>query len=136
MTNSLYAQNVYKTAQRELTSSKGIELKVFTAVTSSLKNVDLNATDKASKLAEAVVENAKLWRIMFMDLVNPENTLPQQLKEQLISLAEFTQAHTFKVLAGDADHQVLIDINESIISGLRQSMKLGGVDNNNQIEAA
>lgn len=121
MTNSFHAQQGYKTAQRELTSFKGIELKVFSKVTSALKSVDVEELNGMVKLAPALVDNAKLWSILLVDMLNPENELPQNLKNSLISLAEFTQKHTLKVLAGEADHSVLVDINESIIAGLRQS---------------
>lgn len=136
MTNSFHAQQAYKNAQRELTSSKGIELKIFVTVTSALKSVNVDEIGGTAKLAEAVVDNAKLWRILFVDLVNPENELPLSLKESLLSLAEFTQKHTLKVLAGKADHQVLIEINESIIQGLRDSARIANSKTALQTEAA
>lgn len=136
MTNNFQAHQAYKNAQRELTSSKGIELKVFATVTSALRSVDVNEIGGATKQAEAVLNNAKLWRILFVDLVNPENELPMPLKESLISLAEFTQKHTFQVLAGHADHQVFIDINQSIIEGLRDSARIANSQPVAQTEAA
>lgn len=136
MTNSFHAQQGYKTAQREFSSTKGIELKVFAAVTSALKGVDMTAVDAMPKLATALLDNAKLWKILLIDLVNPENTLPLSLKESLISLAEFTQKHTLLVLSGQADHQILIDINQSIITGLRDSLKLANSQPQLQSEAA
>lgn len=123
MTNSFHAQQTYKVAQRELTSPKEIELKVFASVTSALLNVDTKAPDGATQLATALLDNAKLWRIVFTDLVNPENPLPMPLKESLISLAEFTQKHTIAVLGGNADHAVLIDINQSVLKGLKESLR-------------
>lgn len=136
MTNSFQAQQAYKNVQRELTSSKGIELKVFALVTSALRSVDKNEIGGAAKLAEVLLDNAKLWRILFVDLVNPENELPLSLKESLLSLAEFTQKHTLQVLAGKADHQVLIDINQSIIQGLRDSARIANSQPDVQTEAA
>lgn len=124
MTHSFQAQQTYKVAQRELTSSKEIELKVFASVTSALSKANKSAPGGIAQLAEALIENAKLWNIVFIDLVNPENTLPLPLKESLISLAEFTQKHTLLALGGNADHQVLIDINTSVIRGLRDSIRL------------
>jgi len=124
MMNSYQARHGYKTVQREMNSDKAIELKVFISVTSALSRVDNEAIGGATQLAEALIDNAKLWNILFIDLVNPDNLLPMDLKSNLISLAEFTQAHTLKVLSGAADHQVLIDMNQSMIAGLRQSAAL------------
>ncbi|MDB2438714.1 flagellar biosynthesis regulator FlaF [Hellea sp.] len=124
MTNSNQAIHGYKTVQREINSDKTIELNVFISVTSALRRVDKEEIGGATKLAEALTDNAKLWKILFIDLVNPENPLPLPLKSSLMSLAKFTQIHTLQVLSGKADHQVLIDINQSIIEGLRQSAAL------------
>lgn len=124
MMNSYQARHGYKTVQREMNSDKAIELKVLISVTSALSRADKEAIGGATKLAEALIDNAKLWNILFLDLVNPDNPLPMDMKNNLISLAEFTQAHTLKVLGGNADHQVLIDINQSLIAGLRQSTAL------------
>ncbi len=136
MMNSYQARHGYKTVQREMNSDKAIELKVFTAVTSALSRVDNGAIDGPTKLAEALVDNAKLWSVLFVDLVNPENPLPLDLKTNLVALAEFTQVQTLKVLGGEADHQILIDINQSIITGLRQSAALPENTITPQIEAA
>ncbi len=136
MMNSYQARRGYKTVQREMNSDKAVELKVFTSVTSALSRVDNDAIDGPAKLAEALVDNAKLWSVLFVDLVNPENTLPLDLKTSLITLAEFTQIQTLKVLGGEADHQILIDINQSIITGLRQSATLPENTISPQIEAA
>jgi len=136
MTNSFQAQNGYKTTQRELTSDKDIEYKVLASVTAALSRIDMDEIGAQTKLAEALIDNVKLWNIFFLDLVNPNNTLPLPLKTNLISLAEFTQAHTLKVFKGEADHKVLIDINQSIASGLRQAMSIANAAETNQEEAA
>jgi len=71
---------------------------------------------------KAVIENLKLWKILFLDLVNPDNKLPLDVKKSLIELSDFTQSHSRKVLLGEATHDVLIDINNSIIAGLRRAV--------------
>lgn len=130
------ARHGYKTVQREMNSDKGIELKVFVSVTAALNQVDPKAADTHSQLADALVTNAKLWNILFIDLSSQKNTLPLDLKTRLMTLAEFTQEHTQKVLRGDADHSVLVDINKSIIAGLRAQSKLSSAAEPAQTEAA
>lgn len=136
MLNSFQAHTVYKQAQKELSSPKGIELKVFMSVTSAIKAVNMDAPGAKSKLYEALLENAELWRVIFIDLINPENALPTDLKHNLISLADFTQKHTQAVLGGHADHQVLLDINESVIAGLRESVRANRANAQRETEAA
>jgi len=136
MTNSYQAQNGYKTTQREINSDKDIEQKVLASVTADLSRINLDEIGAQSKLADALINNVKLWNIFFLDLVSPENPLPMPLKNSLISLAEFTQSHTLKVLKGEADHQVLIDINQSIATGLRHASSRASADAADQEEAA
>ena len=122
MTTQQLARNSYKNSLKELASDKAIELRVFASITSRLRAADISEIGGMTKLAEALTDNAKLWNILLIDLTNPENPLPLDLKTSIISLAEFTQAHTLKVLAGLATHDVLIDINQSVINGLRTSL--------------
>ncbi len=122
MSNLNLARQGYKAVQKEMTSDKAVELRVFMSVTAQLRAVD--ATDKSEfpALTAAILENLKLWKILFIDLVNPKNTLPLDLKTSLIQLSDFTESHSRRVLLGEATPDVLVDINSSVIAGLRQSM--------------
>lgn len=125
MNETFLAKQGYKATQKETASDKSIELRVFMSVTAQLKAVDADNKLEFPQLVEATLENLKLWKIVFIDLVSTENTLPLELKKSLIELATFSQTHSRKVLRGEAKPDVLIDINTSIIAGLRQSMMLG-----------
>ena len=67
-------------------------------------------------MAEALNDNSKLWNLLFLDMTHEGNTLPMELRNGLIYLAEFTRIHSKKVLEGDATPDVLIEINKSIIA--------------------
>ena len=135
MTTQQLARDSYKNSQKELASDKAIELRVFASITSRLRAADIDKIGGMTELAEAITDNVKLWNILLIDLSNPENPLPLDLKKSIISLAEFTQAHSLKVLAGLATHGVLIDINQSMINGLRTSL-LGDFPQEVETEAA
>lgn len=122
MNNTYLAKQGYKAVQKEAASDKAIELRVFMSVTAQLKSVDAENKLEFPKLCDAVLENLKLWKILFLDLINPSNTLPQEIKTSLIQLSDFTTAHSRKVLLGEATPEALIDVNSAIIAGLRQSM--------------
>ena len=128
MTSQRNAVRGYGQINRQTGSDKQIELQLFSRVTAKLR-----AENKVyegvltSELAQALVDNAKLWNLIFIDLTNVENRLPVALKSRLIELSEFTQHHTQEVLRGAADFDVLIDINTNIIDGLKQSLKPGSV---------
>jgi flagellar protein FlaF len=74
-------------------------------------------------LAAALNDNRKLWNIFLVDVADPQNPLPDDLRARIFYLAEFTRVHTAKVLARQADVAPLIEINTAILRGLR-----GGTD--------
>lgn len=122
MNDTYLAKQGYKAVQKEMASDKAVELRVFMSVTAQLRAIDADDKTQFPALSAAIIENLKLWKILFIDLVNPDNTLPFDLKTSLIQLSDFTQNHSRRVLLGEATPEVLIDINDSVIAGLRQSM--------------
>lgn len=69
-------------------------------------------------LASAVHENRRFWRIVAMDLTDDGNELPQALRVQLLSLAQFVEQETARVLGGGNDAQTLIELNRTVARGL------------------
>ena len=113
------ARKGYANTQKQMGSDIELELKIFTDITARLAAADASKLGGISTLNEALADNARLWNIIFLDLANPQNKLNNDLKTSLIYLAEFTRAHTHKVLRGEAGHQVLVEINNNVISGKR-----------------
>lgn len=113
------ARSAYAAAASPIRTARTSEYAIFAKVTHKLKDVD--ETDKAAfpRLAAAVTDNQRLWGALFEDLIHEGNALPAPLKAQLIGLAEFVRKHSLKVLAGKASVLPLIDINTSIMRGLR-----------------
>lgn len=71
-------------------------------------------------LAAAIHENRRLWTLLATSVADSDNELPQTLRAQIFYLAEFTMLHSQKVLDGKATADVLIEINTSVMRGLRQ----------------
>lgn len=71
-------------------------------------------------LAAAVHENRRFWRVAAQDLAGDGNGLPLELRAQLLSLAQFVERETVRVLDGSGDASALIEINRSIARGLFQ----------------
>ena len=113
----------YGQTKRQTASDKHIELQLFTSITARLRaQVNKNSTKLNSVMAQALIDNAKLWNILFCDLVTENNKLPLPIKKNLISLAEFTQSHTQKVFRGEAGMSILVEIHDSVIIGLKSSL--------------
>lgn len=123
MTSQQNAIRGYGQVKRQTASDKHIELQLFSQITAKLRAQDKSYTGFLTPdLAQVLVDNAKLWNLIFIDLSSTENRLPVTLKVNLIELSEFTQFHTQQVLRGEAEFGVLIDINTNIINGLKQSL--------------
>lgn len=68
---------------------------------------------------KAVAKNNDLWALLATDLAHPQNELEDTTKAGLLSLAIFCLRHGQNVLAGHAETKVLIDVNLSVMKGLR-----------------
>jgi flagellar protein FlaF len=100
-------------------TDRDAEYAVFARVTHRLSALD--ETDRAAfpALAAAVTDNQRLWSALAEDLMGDGNGLPVALRAQLIGLAGFVRRHSLAVLAGKASVAPLVDINTSIMRGLR-----------------
>lgn len=118
MNTANLAQSLYAKPSRELGTARGIEYKAFSKVTARISSWNKDA-DSFARLAEALHENQLLWTVLGADVADQGNGLPPQLRAQLFYLTEFTAQHTRKVMAGEAQPDILVEINISIMRGLR-----------------
>ena len=115
-----YQQNGYLSATKSTGVPRNIEYQLFSRVTGALNRATGPAAS-FSELAEALHDNLNLWMTLALDVAEDDNGLPPKLRAQLFYLYEFTQAQSSKVLRGESDAQVLIEINTSVMRGLWQS---------------
>lgn len=119
MTNSAQARSAYAGAAAPIRTDRGTEYAIFARITHRLSAVDETDRTAFPALAAAVGDNQRLWGALAEDLMSDANALPVSLRAQLISLAEFVRKHTLRVLAGKASVAPLVEINTSIMRGLR-----------------
>lgn len=114
------ARTAYSAPETPARTGRGLEYDVFARVTRRLKTAaEADPGQGFGALTRALYDNRRLWTILATDVADPENGLPAPLKARLFYLNEFTQAHSRKVLAGEATVEVLIDINTAVMRGLR-----------------
>jgi flagellar protein FlaF len=68
----------------------------------------------------ALLLNLRLWSTIALDVLSPENTMPDEVRSNLLSLHRFIDNHTLDALS-DRDPsklQVLVSINRNIASGV------------------
>lgn len=124
MNKTQNALSGYAAAAMPVRTDRGTEYAAFARVTSSLKSVDEQDKSAFPALAEAVFDNQRLWGLLARDLSGDANALPIELRAQLLSLAEFVRKHSYAVLGGRASVEPLVDINTSIMRGLRGAVEV------------
>lgn len=106
-----YVNSVVRTA-------RDAEYDVFSRVTRMLRQAD--EVGHGLDLIAAVDKNNQLWTILASDLADPGNTLPDQVRAGLLSLAGFALRHGHQALSGKVGVAPLIEINMAMMRGLRQ----------------
>ncbi|MBK5927646.1 flagellar biosynthesis regulator FlaF [Rhodobaculum claviforme] len=114
------AGGAYGRAQTAARTPRGIEYEVIARVTRRLKAAADHRQEDFPAFVAAVMDNLTLWTTLGLDVAEPTNALPAQLRAQLFYLFEFTNQHSRKLLNGDdASPDILIEINTSVMRGLR-----------------
>nr|WP_162623816.1 flagellar biosynthesis regulator FlaF [Paracoccus saliphilus] len=100
-----------------LRTARDAEYDIFSRVTRLLRQAPRQADNPDT--IQAVYKNTELWTLLAADLADPGNALPDETKAGLISLAGFAIRHGQAVMAGRVGTDPLIDINLSVMRGLR-----------------
>ncbi len=123
MTLQLQAQNTYARVGLETATDRTLEMRAFEKITQTMSAIDPVAPGGFSALAEALLDNNKLWAVLVDDIRNEDNMLPHELKKGILHLEEFTRLHALKVMAGSATIEILVEINTSMIRGLSRQVE-------------
>ena len=98
-------------------TERDTEYDAFSRITFALRTAAQG--DDPHQVIQAVHANTELWTILAADLMQPGNALADEIKAGLLSLANFSIKHGHAVMNGATEIGVLIDINISIMKGLR-----------------
>ncbi|MEL7130903.1 MAG: flagellar biosynthesis regulator FlaF [Pseudomonadota bacterium] len=109
-----YAENAVTTR-----NARRSEYDVFARVTKMLRDTATRAKSNFPAYTEALHLNRSLWTALVVDVADPENPMPSNLKARVIYLSEFTQQHTRKVLREGASVMPLLEINMAVMRGLK-----------------
>jgi flagellar protein FlaF len=77
------------------------------------------------ELLAALRKNWRLWTIFQAELIDADCKLPQELRGNLLGLANFIDRHTAQLLANPEpkDIDVLVNINRQISEGLLEGQR-------------
>lgn len=109
--------NAYRSVMNQAGSGRSIEHRALATITARL----IKARDgemAGAPLVEALHANRQLWDIFATDCASAGNSLPAQLRAQIISVAIFVNRYSSDVVQGHGDINDLIEINRNIMGGL------------------
>ena len=86
----------------------------------ALRLRDSKSGADAGEMLEAVRVNWRLWTILQAELLDPQCQLPDELRSNVLSLAQFIDKHTVDIIAEPKPEKldVLIAINRELAGGL------------------
>ncbi len=115
------AHKTYGEVRNRTADNKSLEHALFRQVTDGLIAAeDLEKTDPAV-WADALNRNLELWTLLATDLLHPENRLNEATRKSLLELSIFVRRSSMQILSGEGEISDLVEVNESIMGGLRGS---------------
>lgn len=118
MTAHSLARAAYGHPESATRTPRAIEYDLFARVTHKLCAAQTPDAPFAA-LAEALHANRIMWSTLAADVAGDGNALPADLRARLFYLAQFTDAHSRRILAGQATTAALIEVNTAVMRGLR-----------------
>lgn len=119
--NSLQmARTAYASVAAPVKTTRSTEYDAFARITAKMKSAANRGRAGFPDLVSAIYDNNRLWVILATDVADDANELPKSLRAQIFYLAEFSLQFAPKVLNGEETPDALIDINTTIMRGLRQ----------------
>ena len=110
----MHGIHAYKRTKEEILDPRQSEKAVFERVTDQLRAA-AELERRTEVYHRAVLANRELWAA---DVSDPSNVLPQELKENLISLGLWVQRESAAAATGEAELAAMIGVNEAVITGL------------------
>ncbi len=122
--NKLYRQTQMNSAP----GGRQIEVSIMEMAASKLRGqLSEDGELKWSReLDDALKFNQKMWDIFSADWMSEESKLPQELRQNLLSIGIFVKKKTFTTMASPdrASLELLIQLNENILEGLKAGLTL------------
>ncbi len=108
----------YQKAAARVENPRDAEYRLFGQVTRALMQAsEVEEADVQARM-DALDWNRRVWSALAADCSAPSNTLPVEVRAQIISLSLWVSKHTSAVMRREEEIEPLIDINRIIMQGL------------------
>jgi flagellar biosynthesis activator protein FlaF len=114
------ANAYYKTATTTM-SPRDLEASLLLKAARQLQATEKSWGEKPSDLADALEHNKKLWTFLLSTVMNPENPLPQEIRQNVANLGIFIMGQILEVAQDPSSEKiaVLVNLNCELAKGLR-----------------
>ena len=110
--------HAYQQASARAEAPRESEYRLFGQVTRALMSAaEADPGDVRSRI-DALDWNRRLWTALASDCSDPDNSLPEAVRAQIISISLWVGRHTSAVMRGEEQIADLIDVNRIIMQGL------------------
>jgi len=119
------ASGAYVTTAAE-TDGRSLEAAVLMKAAMKLdglaKRLESGEDVKVQEISDIMDFNQKIWQVFMDDMKNPDHDLPQEIKNNIASLAMFVFKRTQEVFIDTKAEkiEVLVNINRNIAAGLNK----------------
>lgn len=116
-----YASKAYAQTAKETASPRQLEANLLLKAAAKLQAVHESWSESPTGLNEALTYNRRLWTVFINAVIDSDNELPPQLRQNIANLGIFVMGETFSLMTKPKpDHLLsLININRDIAAGLR-----------------
>jgi flagellar protein FlaF len=116
-----YASKAYAQTAKETASPRQLEANLLLKAAAKLQAVHESWRERPIGLNEALTYNRRLWTVFIDSVIEDDNRLPPQLRQNIANLGTFVMGETFSLMTKPKpDHLLsLISINRGIAAGLR-----------------
>ena len=112
------AYSAYHRTQNAAEDPRSIEYRLLGQVTAYLLEAERDPANGVKRV-EAALWNRRVWTALKLDLLDPGNKLPADLKANLVSIALWVERNTSQVLSFRSDLSHIIGVNKRIMEGLK-----------------
>ena len=119
MSNAQAAARAYTGNQPHTKSLRDLEYDVFLGVTREMKRLHSNPNATFPQVVDALNKNERLWTEIGVQVAQDDNALPKDLRASLFYMARFVSHQTDKILQDKSGMESLIDVNVSVLRGLK-----------------
>ena len=108
----------YQRAAQRAENPRQAEYRLFGEVTRALMEASTADRLDFKTRIDALDWNRRLWSALATDCSAPGNSLPMEMRAQIVSLSLFINKHSSLVMRGEETFDILIEINRAIMHGL------------------